>query len=781
MREFLSSLGKVEFDKVRHRIGSLLQTPMGGDHLATLGPSADEVWIRMELGLTSEMRRLLDEGTPVPIRGLPDIRTALQRAAIVDFVLPAPDLLAIAHLASNSRELKTFFTARSAEFPGLSAIVGPLSPDKVLEFNILRAIDEDGRVMDSASKELAGIRRSIRRKGEALREQMESILSSLHKKGITQEELITARDGRLVIPVRAEYKHQVPGFIHSISASGATAFIEPTQTLEMNNELRTLESQEHQEVEKILRELTDQVRAAIPSLSANTGVIGRIDFLNAKAKHSIEIGGAEPIVLAERRLTLRAALHPLLLQKHRRAEVVPLDLAAGEGFNTLIISGPNAGGKSVAMKTIGLLAAMAQSGCHVSASPDSEFCVFSELFVEMGDEQSIENDLSTFSSHLKNLKTILEHSTPRSLVLIDEIGNGTDPALGSALGIAVLESLSSRDCLTIVTSHHSAFKTAGFENERMENAGMGFDSATLRPSYRLAVGRPGNSYALEIARNMEFPGDVLQRSISLAGEESVKLSDYLAKFEERTNELERSLVAAAARERKATDTINSYEEKLSHINKEVRELRSRADSEAREILAETKKRIEAIVKEIRESGAARDVVRKAKDEVTSLKERHKEAEPVRESHNDRPVAVGMMVKLRGTGMAGEVIEVVDARRVVIDSGGKRVVASIDSLEITHDKPLMLLKQTDIIDYAGASNEIDLRGMYGDESIEILDKFIDKAILLHLGRVRIIHGKGTGTLRKRVTEYLSKNRNVESFQLGEWNEGGAGVTVANLSV
>jgi DNA mismatch repair protein MutS2 len=549
----------------------------------------------------------------------------------------------------------------------------------------------------------------------------------------------------------------------------------------MNNDLRTLESQEHQEVEKILRELTDQVRASIPALAVNTGVIGRIDFLNAKARHSIEIGGAEPNIVSERRLNLRAALHPLLLLKHPRAHVVPLDLGAGEEFNTLIISGPNAGGKSVAMKTIGLLAAMAQSGCHVSASPDSEFCVFTEFFVEMGDEQSIENDLSTFSSHVKNLKTILGHATARSLVLIDEIGNGTDPALGSALGIAVLEALSARDCLTIVTSHHSAFKTVGFENERMENAGMGFDADSLMPNYRLAVGRPGNSYALEIARNMEFPEDVLRRSISLAGEESVKLSDYLAKFEERTNQLEKTLFEAAARERKAADIIHSYEEKLLHINREVKELRSRAESEATELLDETKRRIEGLVREIRESGATREVVRRAKEEVASMKERHKQSEPEADSRIEGPVVVGMMVKLRGTGMAGEVMEVIDARRVVLESGGKRVVASVKDLEITRDKPLALFKQNDFIDYSEASNEIDLRGMYGDESIGLLDKFIDKAILLRLTRVRIIHGKGTGILRKRVTEYLSKNKNVTSFQLGEWNEGGAGVTIANLSV
>lgn len=781
MREFLSAFSKVEFDKVRARIGAFVQTPMGKDHLESLAPRTDEGWIRAELSLTSEMKRRLGEGAPVPIRSLPDVRIPLRRASIAEYVLPAPDLLAIAHLAASSRELKSFFTSKAVDYPGLAAVVGPLLPDKVLEYNILGAIDEEGRVVDSASRTLQGIRRSIRRKSEALRGQMESILSSLHRKGITQEELITTRDGRLVIPVRSEYKNQVPGFIHSISASGATAFIEPTQTLEMNNDLRTLESQEQQEVERILRELTAQVRAAAPALAANTEIIGRIDFINARARHSVEVGGAEPIVTAERRLRIRDAIHPLLLQKHARAAITPLGLDAGVGFNTLIISGPNAGGKSVAMKTVGLLAVMVQSGCHIPASPDSEMCIFSELFVEMGDEQSIENDLSTFSSHVGNLKVILERATARSLILIDEIGNGTDPALGSALGIAVLEALAARDCLTIVTSHHSAFKTVGFEHPRMENAGMGFDSATLRPNYRLAVGRPGNSYALEIARNLEFPADVLARSVSLAGEESVKLSDYLAKFEERTNELEKMLGEASRRERDASAIIHSYEERLKSVTSEVRGIRSRAETEARELLEETNRSIERLVREIRESAASREAVKRAKEQVAARKNALTGTGAETVKAPDRPIEVGMLVRIPGTGMVGEVIERIDARKVVIESGGKRVVAQTDHLEITRDKPVALFKQNDFIDYSEASNEIDLRGLYGDESIELLDRFIDKALLLRLKRIRIIHGKGKGALRKRVSEYLARNPHIESFQLGEWNEGGAGVTVANLSV
>lgn len=782
MREFLSAFDKIEFDKIRQRIGSHLHTPAAAEHVAALRPMTDPVLIRRELGLTSEMRRLLEDGTPPPLRTLPDLRVPLQRSSIVDFILPAADLLGIAHLAAAARELLAFFRGKGESQPALAAEASLLTAEKVLEYNILRAIDPEGRVLDSASRELAGIRAAIRRKNDDLRGRMESILGELRRRGAAQEDLITTRDGRLVIPVRAEFKHQVPGFIHSISSSGQTAFIEPTQTLDMHNELRTLESRERQEVERILKELTGQVREAAPRLLNNLSVTARIDFVHAKARHSLEIGGSEPQIADARRLNLRAAIHPLLLAKHRREQITPLDLEAGEGYTTLIISGPNAGGKSVAMKTVGLLSAMAQSGCHIPASPDSELFPFTELFVEMGDEQSIENDLSTFSSHLRNLKAIVEHATPTSLVLVDEIGNGTDPALGSAIGIAVLERLSAAGALTIVTSHHGAFKTAGFEHPSMENAGMGFDPGTLRPTFRLVVGRPGNSYALEIARNMDFPPDVLERAVTLAGEENVKLSDYLVQYEEKSQRLDALLAAAEKREHDARSRQTSYEEKLRHVQEEVRSIRSRTEEELRHVIEGGRKQIEAVVREIRESGASKEAVRMAKSAIEelsrqSVKER---TAPSTRGETIRP-RPGMIVTVRGTGMTGEVLEISHGAKAVIESGGKRVVVPFDQLDRALEKPVANIGGNDFIETDKPAMDVDLRGLYGDESIAVLEQFIDRAILHKLTRVRIIHGKGTGALRKRVSEYLSRNRQIESFQLGEWNEGGAGVTIAQLRV
>jgi len=780
MREYLSSYSKVEFDKIRQRIGRHLRTPMGLEHVSTLTPTADPGAITAELEATSEMKKILSDGTQVPLRSLPDLRIPLQRASIVDFVLPAIDLLAIAGLAANSRELKSFLGTRGPEYPVVSSLGSGLTTDKLLEHNITRSIDEEGRVVDAASSVLAKIRRSMRSISGNLRTRMESILRSLHKKGLIQEDLITSRDGRMVIPVRAEVKNQVPGFIHSISASGATAFIEPTQTLEMNNELRSLESAEKQEIEKILRELTVRVREAIPGLTANISIIGRIDFLHAKAGYSVEIEGHAPVISAVRTLKLKTAIHPLLLLKHRREDVIPLNLESGETFNTLIISGPNAGGKSVAMKTVGLLVAMVQSGCHIPASPDSVIHPFSELFVEMGDDQSIENDLSTFSSHLQNLKNILEHATGNSLVLIDEIGNGTDPALGSALGISVLEDLASRDCMTIVTSHHSAFKTIGFDHEKMENAGMGFDPDSLRPNYRLSVGRPGNSYALEIARNMSFPEAVLERSEQLAGVESVKLSDYLARFEERSNQLEKSLTETRQLRASAQSTIDLYETRLASVSQELKGMRLKAKTEAADIVADAKKKIEHLVKEIRESGASKSIVKSAKAELETFGSAISEdiEKPIKKSGIDtRP---GSLVRVTGTSTTGEILELVDSKRVAIESGGKRLIVPLGKLENTSEKPVELSRHNTLPDLSDVKNEIDLRGLYGDEALGEVDIFMDKALHAGLKQVRIIHGKGTGVLRKRIGEYLKNDPRIISFQLGEWNEGGTGVTVAVLS-
>jgi len=779
MREYLSSFSRVEFDKIRQRIGRYLRTPMGLEHVESLSPASDRAVITAELSATTEMKNILDGGTQVPLSELPDLRVPLHRAGIVDYVLPAADLLGVARLAASSRELKTFLGQRAPEYPIVASLVSGLATDKLLEKQITKAIDEEGRVTDGASNALSSIRRSMRNISENLRAKTESILRSLHKKGLTQEELITTRDGRMVIPVRAEVKNQVPGFIHSISASGATAFIEPTQTLEMNNELRSLESAEKQEIEKILRELTALVRGAIPGLTENIRIIGRVDFLHAKAQYSIEIGGHAATIPERRVLKLKTAVHPLLLLKHRRADVVPLDLDAGEEFNTLIISGPNAGGKSVAMKTVGLLVAMTQSGCHIPASPDSAIHPFSEFFVEMGDDQSIENDLSTFSSHLQNLKCIIENATGNSLVLIDEIGNGTDPALGSAIGIAVLEELAARDCLTIVTSHHSAFKTAGFEHEKMENAGMGFDAETLRPNYRLSVGRPGNSYALEIARNMAFPEGVLQRSFRLAGEDSVRLTDFLTRLEERTGELERSLAETNRLRAAAQSTIDMYEIRLSNVAEELKALRLKAKQEASGIVEEARKKVEHLVKEIRETGAAKETVKKAKADLETFS-RSVVEKPVKIGKLQPPEArPGRVVRVAGTSTTGEILERIDARRVAIESGGKRLIVPLEQLESASEKSVEPVRHSHFIEVNDIKTEIDLRGLYGDEAIAEVDRFLDRAMHGGLKTVRIIHGKGTGVLRKKIGEYLKSDRRVVSFQLGEWNEGGTGVTVATL--
>src|ERR1041384_270336 len=492
MQEFLHSFSKLELDKVRQRIQNYTLSPLGREHVERLLPSGDPGEIRLLLSFVSEMKRLLETDDYPPLENLLDIRTSLGHATIEDYVLPAEQLHSIALVLVTSEKIRTYFTRRREIYPLLWESVSAIQPDKVLEYNISRAMDDEGKVRDSASKALATIRGQIVERKGSLRKNLESILKSISEKDWAQEEIITTRDGRMVIPVKTEHKHRLPGFIHSSSSSGATVFIEPTVTLELNNEIRTLEFEERREIEKILKGLTEQVRGSRDLLRTNIHSLGELDFIQAKAKYSIEILGVEPRVQKEGRHRLVDAYHPVMLLRHKRHEIVPLTLEFGQDMQTLIITGPNSGGKTVALKTVGLLSLLVQSGCHIPASPETEMRLFDEVFAEIGDEQSIENDLSSFSSHLANLKEILDNADESSLVLIDEICSNTDPSEGASLGAAVIEELTERGCLSVVTTHHGSLKAFAAENRRIKNGAMEFDQVTLRPSYKFHDGIPGS-------------------------------------------------------------------------------------------------------------------------------------------------------------------------------------------------------------------------------------------------------------------------------------------------
>lgn len=778
-QRFTIAVQKLEFDKIIDRVARFASSEPGRDHAHRLSPSTDPSLIRTELQSVSEAKELLIAEGSFPLDGIKNIASALRKTLIDNQILSAHELLDVASTLKASRVLHAFFKKRKSAYPQLSSFLPLLFFDKIVEHRITEAIDESGRMRDTASRELKTIRREIIDAGELLRKQLQAILKIVSEQEFTQEEIITTRDGRLVIPVKTEHKKHVPGFIHSSSASGATVYIEPAECLELNNTLRELHLREEREIEKVLGELTAQVREIREPLERTLSALAHIDLICSKAKYSIEILGNPPHISSHRRIRLAQARHPVLLQRHSREEIVPLDLELGDAISTLVITGPNAGGKSVAMKTVGLLVLCTQAGLHIPAAPESEVPIFDQVFVDIGDDQSIENDLSTFSSHILRLKEILAEADERSLVLIDEIGAGTDPGEGAALAAAILQELTTRHTITIATTHHGMLKAFAHEIPGMANGSLEFDVETLRPTYYFKFGVPGSSYALELAQRLGITPSLLAKAREQLGTEKTKLEALLAEVERQTQHYRRE-IHEAEKERALLQTlVDSYEKKMAEIRKEISEIRQKALDEARALLDNAQGTIERTVKEIRESAADRNRLQAARGDLKAM------SEEIEELHNtlqtrtkDETFVVGDKVHIEGTSETGEIIELRDQEAIVIWRNG-RLRVPIKKLLRDVRSERGVLHQTGPTYTPDAKTEIDLRGMIGDEAIESVQRVLDDALVAGLHRIDIIHGKGTGALRKRVSDFLKGYPHVKSFRLGEWNEGGSGVTVVEL--
>lgn len=785
MDSWASAIEKLEFEKVRQRVMRYTFSAPGKEFLQNLKISTSLDEIRLNLKRVSELKRLLEEEGSLPIDGVFPVRDALKKASIQGTVLLGKDLAQILSTMKAARTVKQFLFKRKDQYPLTWAVAEPLYVDKVLEFNIERAVDESGNVRANASKELQSIRQTIAEKYDQLRKKLEAILREATAQGLTQDEIITTREGRMVIPVRAEHKHRVHGFIHSASASGATVFVEPAETLDLNNEIRTLHFQEQQEVERILRELTQQIRDSFHPLMTNLALLAELDALLAKAKYSIEILGSEPQISDSGSVRLVQARHPLLMLIHGRDGTVPLDIELGSAYNTLIISGPNAGGKSVAMKCVGLLTLMAQSGMHIAASEASVLRVFHKMFVEIGDEQSIENDLSTFSSHLSNLKYIEAHADADSLVLIDEIGSGTDPTEGSAIAAALLERLTRRGTLTIATTHHGALKVFAHNTAGVENGAMEFDQESLRPTYRFRPGIPGSSYALEMAERLGFHESFILRSREFLGDEGARLQHLIAELEASAQKYRSQLDAVQSEKARLDALVKQYESKLASQARELRELKRKAVEEAKGLVESANAAIERSIREIRETSADKQAVKEARQGIENLRKQIEDraTEVLSEERTSVPteITLGTLVRLADGSETGEVVTVSpDQKTAVVLFGNLKMKVAMKDLVLA--PPSAMRRTASIVGNekpTPALRELDLRGMTGEEAIPLVDKFIDTAMLAGLHRVDIIHGKGTGALRKKIGEFLSKHPHVKSYRLGEWNEGGTGATVVEL--
>ncbi len=781
------ALRKLEFDKVLQRVLRYASSDPGRDVLRAMKVMTTMRDVRAALSRVTEMKRLLEQEEPLPLDGVHSVGEALSKSAVEGMTLLPRELLQVSLTMKAARLTRSFLSRRKEGFPLLWEIAEPLASDKVLEFNIDHAVDESGSVRPDASRELLAIRRSIADSYEDLRRTLAGILRNVAELGFSQDDIITTREGRMVIPVKSEHRNRVPGFIHSASSSGATVFIEPTETLELNNDIRSLQFQEQREIERILKSLTLQVGERRDALAGNLEILSELDALQAKAKYSIEILGVEPALLERGPLALRGARHPILLLTHGYDRTVPLDMEVGGDWTTLLISGPNAGGKSVAMKCAGLIVLMAQSGLHVPASDGTVLRLFRSCFVDIGDEQSIENDLSTFSSHLANLRVIAENADRESLVLIDEIGAGTDPSEGGAIAATLLEELTRRGAVTIATTHQGALKAFAHETEGVANGAMEFDLATLTPTYRFRAGIPGSSYALEMAARLGFSPGLMERSRRRLGEQGSKLDGLIIELETAAQKARLELEDASREKIRLRDLEREYGEKLARLTGEARELRRKAVEEAARIVEGANAAIEKGIREIRESGADRESVRRVRSEVAHVREEIEAGR--REIARDEPpepqagIGPGSAVSVHGGSDVGDVESLSsDGKSATVVFGVVRMKVPLADLVPARRRaapPLHGRGETGLEKPGMVSRELDIRGMTGEEALPLIDKFIDDGVLAGLNRLDVIHGKGTGALRKKVAEFLGSHPRVKAYRPGEWNEGGTGATVIEL--
>jgi DNA mismatch repair protein MutS2 len=783
---------RIGFDVVRARVARFLESQQGRDMYEAEGSLSDPIRIKSALDRVAELQQMLRFDDPVPFGAVPDIRGALRAAAPDGASLSTELLLDVGAWLGVSRRLGAYLIRRAENYPLLSAIGRRMPAVPALEERISRSIDPDGRVRDQASRELSEIRQGIQNREVQLRSTLQRELRAAIGSGYATEEQPTVRAGRMVIPIRAEARRKVPGFVHDASATGQTVYLEPAACLDLNNEIRELQAGERREIDRILRSITSDVRDRLAEMRDGLDALALFDVVHAKARFSNRIDATVPLLTDDGVIELIDARNPVLAlmfteqQETEKRSVVPLDLTLGKEFSTLIVTGPNAGGKTVAMKTVGLVALMLCHGIPVPVDEKSRFPIFQSLMVEIGDDQSIEDDLSTFSSHVTHLRRIVEEADGQTLVLIDEAGTGTDPTEGAALAQAVLEVLTERGVRVIATTHHGTLKAFARATEGVENGSMEFDRSTLSPTYRFLAGRPGSSYAFEIAQRTGMQSEVLDRSRDLVGEQKTGLEDLIADYEEKSRRLQVLLDEATGDREKAQRQRRILESRLHDLKSERDSIRQRALDDATQILAEANARVERTIREIREADAAKDTTREARDRLDSFREsverarrkRRPERSTVKRESTPTPLSVGDQVVLDGGSTAMEILSI-EGKDAVVGQGAMRLKVQQSRLTKVGGKPKQRVTVREVnasIPAGSARARIDLRGQRVDEALMEVDRFIDDAIRSGLSRLEILHGKGTGALRLAIQERLGTVPDVASFDEAPWDEGGAGVTI-----
>ena len=788
------ALRVLEYDKVTNIVAGYAASEAGRDAVLSLLPAADAAVVKSRLQETGEFMSLLRSSENPPLDGIPDVRHAVQRLRVGGSMLSPLELLNIAITLGVGRRVKQFFqhvAAQGTEVRPVASLLcaraGAIQTFKHLEDAVYSAIDDKAEVKDSASPALRKIRKLIARTREDILGRMSGILQDSGFQKVIQEPVVTIRDDRYVLPLKPNFRQSLKGVVHGQSGSRATLFVEPLELLEQNNRLAELRMEEREEVERILRELTALVARDADGVETTIEALAGIDAVYARARFGIEYDGTVPALSAQRNIRLRASRHPLLAVKFRNTaadkSVTTNDIELGSSERALILSGPNAGGKTVILKTVGLLSLMAQSGIPVTAAEGSELPCFGSVFADIGDEQSLEQDLSTFSSHVSQIAEILRQADRNSLVLLDELGSGTDPNEGAGLGAAVLESLLERGCVSLATTHHNALKLFGAQTSGAVNAAMEFDPQTLKPTYRVIPGRPGRSYGLDMATRLGIPGEVIRSARARISEDDIRLETLLKQMEsdsrllaaERTH-LEQAH-AAAIRDRAEAETV------LRTAREEARAVRSKSKEEARDILAALRQKLRELS---RAAAVERTEVKATASEVEALALKLEPGEPAQHQLVGRmqDLRPGDRIKIARVSKTGVVLGL-HRGMLEIEVDGKTIKLPPD--EVTLLEPLARGQEatrvsgwgTELHEEEGPPDRLNIIGLRVDEGLAELDRFIDRAGVSGLSVVTVIHGLGTGALKSAVTGFLKNHPLIAVMRPGEPAEGGAGVTVAEL--
>lgn len=782
---------KLELNKILNILENYCITEIGKTILKDLSPSNNKLVVKHLLSETTQAYNLLLEGGNPPISEINDY-TKIVKLLESNISLSCANLLFIGQILKISKELKNYFSSieDTSKYDSLEYYFNNLYTNSDLENTIFRSILDENTVADEASSTLKSLRRKKRNLESSIKDNLNKFIHSSSYSKFIMDPIITIRNGRYVIPVKVEYKDNVKGFVHDISYSGSTIYIEPVSIFELNNQIHNLELEENIEIERILKELSDSIFPITNNIKLTLESIGNLDLIFAKAKFSRDTNATEPIIAEEKIIDLKEARHPLIDSK----VVVPIDIEIGKKYTSLIITGPNTGGKTVSLKTTGLLCLMAYCGLHIPAKEGSSLFVFDNIFADIGDEQSIQESLSTFSSHMLNIIEIYNLATEKSLILVDELGSGTDPLQGANLAISILEYFHNLGAISLATTHYQEIKNYALVTDGFENASSEFDIENLKPTYKLLVGVPGKSNAFAITKRLGMPDIILSRAQELMQDDHISVEELIKNIYDDKVEIEKEKDKIKQNSNQIEMLRKSLDSKNATLTNKENEIIEKAKIQAREILLTAKKNANSIISDLNElySNASSNSLKQANSIRNKLNENIQNVSNTNQSINTtysniENVEIGMAVLVKSLNQKGIVLSLPNkSNEVQVQIGSMKMNIKLNNLspvKLDKNENLNKAHTTKIsgnkLKSKTATTEINVIGQSVEEAIFVIDKFLDDSVLANLQTIRIVHGKGTGKLRQGIHSFLKKNSHVKSFRLGTFGEGEMGVTVVEL--